>query len=185
MSLRQTLASLPRDARDTLFLLTVIAWVIAPQAGHLPLWTSALAAGLLLWRGWLAWTARPLPHRWVLLALLALAVGATLVTHRTILGREAGVALVVVLLALKTLEARARRDALVIFFLGFFTMLSNFFFSQSLPTAVAMLIALLGLLTALVNAHMPVGRCWAHPSCWRCLCCFRAWRRCGACRATP
>ena len=158
MSLRQTLASLPRDARDTLFLLTVIAWVIAPQAGHLPLWTSALAAGLLLWRGWLAWTARPLPHRWVLLALLTLAVGATLLTHRTILGREAGVALVVVLLALKTLEARARRDALVIFFLGFFTMLSNFFFSQSLPTAVAMLIALLGLLTALVNAHMPVGR---------------------------
>ena len=62
------------------------------------------------------------------------------------------------LLALKTLEVRARRDAMVVFFLGFFTMLSNFFFSQSLPTAVAMLVALLGLLTALVNAHMPVGR---------------------------
>ena len=158
MSLRHTLANLPRDARDTLFLLLVIAWVIAPQVSHLPLWTSALAASLLLWRGWLAWTARPLPGRWVLLGLLALAVGATLATHRTIVGSEAGVALIVVLLALKTLEARARRDALVIFFLGFFTMLSNFFFSQSLPTAAAMLIALLGLLTALVNAHMPVGR---------------------------
>ena len=56
------------------------------------------------------------------------------------------------------LELRARRDAMVVFFLGFFTMLSNFFFSQSLFTAAAMLIALLGLLTALVNAHMPVGR---------------------------
>ena len=32
MSLRQTLHALPRDARDTLFLLVVIAWVIAPQA---------------------------------------------------------------------------------------------------------------------------------------------------------
>ena len=63
-----------------------------------------------------------------------------------------------VLLALKTLELRARRDAFVIFFLGFFTMLTNFFFSQSLATAAAMLVALLGLLTALVNAHMPVGR---------------------------
>ena len=63
-----------------------------------------------------------------------------------------------VLLALKTLELRARRDAFVIFFLGFFTMLTNFFFSQSLATAAAMLLALLGLLTALVNAHMPVGK---------------------------
>ena len=44
MSLRQTLASLPRDARDTLFLLTVIAWVIAPQTDVLPPWPTALAA---------------------------------------------------------------------------------------------------------------------------------------------
>ncbi|MBC7603421.1 MAG: DUF3488 domain-containing transglutaminase family protein, partial [Ramlibacter sp.] len=34
----------------------------------------------------------------------------------------------------------------------------NFFFSQSLLTAAAMLVALLGLLTALLNAHMPVGK---------------------------
>jgi CBS domain containing-hemolysin-like protein len=63
-----------------------------------------------------------------------------------------------VLVALKTMELRARRDAFVIFFLSFFTMLTNFFFSQSLLTAAAMLVALLGLLTALVNAHMPVGK---------------------------
>ncbi|WP_311224265.1 MULTISPECIES: DUF3488 and transglutaminase-like domain-containing protein [unclassified Acidovorax] len=158
MSLRQTLASLPRDTRDTLFLLVVVAWVIAPQVAHLPAWTTGLAAALLAWRGWLAWQGRPLPGRWVVGALLALAVGLTLFSHRTVIGREAGVTLVVVLLALKTLELRARRDAMVIFFLGFFTMLSNFFFSQSLVTAAAMLVALLGLLTALVNAHLPVGR---------------------------
>ena len=66
MSLRQTLAALPRDARDTLFLLAVIAWVIAPQTDVLPPWTTALAATLLLWRGWLAWTLRPLPRAWLL-----------------------------------------------------------------------------------------------------------------------
>ena len=158
MTLRQTLHALPRDARDTLFLLCVIAWVIAPQVNVLPVWASLLAGGLLLWRGWLAWKGRPLPTRWVLAIPLILAVGGTLYTHRTILGRDAGVTLIVMLLALKMLELRARRDAMVVFFLGFFTMLSNFFFSQSLVTAVAMLVALLGLLTALVNAHMPVGR---------------------------
>ena len=157
-SLRQTLAALPRETRDTLFMLGVIAWVIAPQVAHLPWWTSALAAAVLLWRGILSWRGQALPHRWLLLGVVVLAVGATLATYRTILGQDAGVVLIVLMLALKTLEMRARRDALVVFFLGFFTMLSNFFYSQSLLTAVAMLVAMMGLLTALVNAHMPVGR---------------------------
>ncbi|MCX7278028.1 MAG: DUF3488 and transglutaminase-like domain-containing protein [Burkholderiales bacterium] len=151
------ISALPRDSRDTLFLLLVIAWVVLPQVGNLPLWCTGLSAGVLLWRGWLAWRARPLPSRWWLAALLAVTLAATWATHKTLLGRDAGVTLIVVLLALKTLELRARRDAFVVFFLGFFTMLSNFFFSQSLLTAAAMLIALLGLLTALVNAHMPVA----------------------------
>ncbi|HSV47395.1 MAG TPA: DUF3488 and transglutaminase-like domain-containing protein [Ramlibacter sp.] len=152
------MAALPREGRDALFLLLVIGWVILPQTGNLPPWCSALAAGVLLWRGWLALGSRPLPGKWWLIGLLALTLGATLATYRTLLGRDAGVTLIVVLLTLKTLELRARRDAFVVFFLGFFTMLTNFFFSQSLPTAAAMLVGLLGLLTALVNAHMNVGR---------------------------
>jgi protein-glutamine gamma-glutamyltransferase len=153
-----TLKHLPRDARDTLFLLCVIAWVIGPQVGHLPWWCTALAAGVLLWRGKLAWDSAPLPSVWWRVGLLALTIAATLVTHKTLLGRDAGVTLTVVLLCLKTLELRARRDAFVVFFLGFFAMLTNFFFSQSLLTAAAMLVALMGLLTALVNAHMQVGK---------------------------
>ena len=149
---------LPREARDTLFLLLVAAWVVLPQVSHLPLWCSLLAALLMLWRAALAVMARPLPSRWWLLSLLALTVGATLFSHKTLLGRDAGVTMIVVLLALKMLELRARRDAFVVFFLGFFTLLTNFFYSQSLLTAGAMLLALLGLLTALVNAHMPVGK---------------------------
>lgn len=152
------LAILPRDARDTLFLLVVIALIVLPQTGNLPLWCSGLTAVVLVWRGSLAVQARPLPSRWWRAALLAVTLAATYASHRTLLGRDAGVTMVVVLLALKTLELRARRDAFVIFFLGFFAMLTNFFYSQSLLTALAMLLALLGLLTALVNAHMPVGR---------------------------
>ncbi|MDB5868810.1 MAG: transglutaminase domain protein [Polaromonas sp.] len=153
-----TLRTLPREGRDTLFLLAVIAWVLLPQAGHLPLWCSAGAGAVLLWRGWLALQTRPLPAKAWLLLLLALTIAATYMTHGTLVGRDPGVTLLVVLLTLKTLELRARRDAFVIFFLGFFCILSNFFYSQSLLTAVSMVIGLIGLLTALVNAHMPVGR---------------------------
>ena len=153
-----TLRTLPRDGRDTLFLLAVIAWVLLPQALRLPLWCSAVAGAVLLWRGWLALRSRPLPTRMWLVLLLGVTVAATYATHGTLLGRDAGVTLLVVLLSLKTLELRAKRDAFVIFFLGFFCMLSNFFYSQSLLTAASMVIGLLGLLTALVNAHMPVGK---------------------------
>ena len=152
------LNTLPRDSRDTLFLLLVVGWIVLPQVNNLPLWCTAFTACVLAWRGWLAVTSRPLPGGWWVFALLVLSLGATLATHRTVLGRDAGVTLIVLMLALKTLELRARRDIFVIFFLGFFTMLTNFFFSQSLATAAAMLVALLGLLTALVNAHMPVGK---------------------------
>ena len=152
------LKTLPREARDTLFLLAVIAWIIAPQVNNLPVWCSAMAASILLWRAYLAVRGSALPSRWWLTGLLVLATGATYFTHRTLAGHEAGTTYIVVLLSLKTLEMRTQRDAFVIFFLGFFTLLSNFFVSQSLPIAMAMLVGLLGLLTALVNSHMPVGR---------------------------
>ncbi|PIY29639.1 MAG: DUF3488 domain-containing protein [Comamonadaceae bacterium CG_4_9_14_3_um_filter_60_33] len=153
-----TLSHLPRDTHDTLFVLAVIAWVLAPLSLQVPLWCSLLSATVIVWRAVLAWRGQPLPSRWWLLGLLLLSVVGTLISFKTILGRDAGVTLVVVLLALKTLELRARRDAFVVFFLGFFLMLTNFFYSQSLLTAAAMLVGLLGLLTALVNAHMPVGK---------------------------
>ncbi|MDR0213018.1 MAG: DUF3488 and transglutaminase-like domain-containing protein [Comamonas sp.] len=157
-SWQQRLGSLPRDARDTLFLLAVIAWIMLPQTQHTPWWSSVFAAALLLWRARLAMTGAALPGRWVLAGALAIAIAATWASHKTIVGRDAGVTLVVMLLALKTLELRARRDAMVVFFLGFFVLLSNFFYSQSLPTAAAMVLGLMGLLTALVNAHMTAGK---------------------------
>jgi len=156
------MGGMPREARDTLFLLAVVGGVVLLQAEYIPVWCTLLTAAVLAWRAYLAWRSRPLPAGMFRFGLLALALGATWFTHRTILGPEAGVTLIVVLLALKTLELRARRDAYVVFFLSFFTLLTHFFHSQSLLTALGILLALLGLLTALVNAHMPVGK----PSLW-------------------
>src|SRR5690606_28819356 len=132
---------LPRDTRDTLFLLAVIAWVVALQAAHIPVWTTALTAAVLVWRAWLAHGAHPLPGWPWRAGVLAAALLGTWLSHGTLLGQDAGVTLVVVLLALKTLELRARRDAFVVFFLGFFTLLTHFFYSQSLLTAAGILVA--------------------------------------------
>ncbi len=149
---------LPRDARDTLFLLGVIGWTVLPHVPHLPAWCSLLTLVVLLWRAKLALSNAALPGRWVLVGVLLLAGALTFYSFRALLGKEPGVTMAVVLMALKTLELRARRDAFVVFFLGFFIVLTHFLYSQSLAVAAAMLVAVWGLLTALVLAHMPVGQ---------------------------
>ena len=154
---------LPRDSRDTLFQLAVIGWTLLPHLAHLPPWCIALTALMLFWRAQLALSNAPLPNRWAVAGVLLVAIALTLWTEGTLLGKEAGVTLLVVLMALKTLELRARRDAMVVFFLGFFLVLTNFLYSQSLLTAAAMLLSVWGLLTALVLAHMPVAK----PSLWQ------------------
>jgi transglutaminase-like putative cysteine protease len=150
-------ALLSREQQDTLFLLAVIALVVVPHFEHLPVWAVALSTAVLLWRAWLTVKLKPLPRRWALIVLLVACVAGTWLTFRTIAGRDAGVTLLLMLLALKTLELKARRDAMVIFFLGFFAVLTHFLFSQSLLSAALMIAAVVGLLAALIGAHMPVG----------------------------
>jgi len=157
-TLNERVSHWPRDTRDTLFHLVVIAWTIAPHVLHLPTWCSAMTVLLLAWRARLALGGGALPGRWVVSALLLLAAGGTWWSERTLLGKDAGITMLVVLMALKTLELRARRDALVVFFLGFFLVLTHFLYSQSLATGLWLLLAVWGLLTALTLAHMPVGR---------------------------
>jgi protein-glutamine gamma-glutamyltransferase len=149
---------LPREARDTLFLLGVIAWTVLPHVPRLPLWCSVFAGVVLLWRARLAVVNAPLPSRRLVVLVLVLVGLLTLWSHRTLLGKEAGITMVVAMMALKTLELRARRDAFVVFFLGFFVVLTQFLNSQSMLVAAAMVVSIWGLLTALVLAHMPVGQ---------------------------
>ncbi|MDO5652903.1 MAG: DUF3488 and transglutaminase-like domain-containing protein [Brachymonas sp.] len=149
--------SLARDSRDTLFLLAVVGWIVLMQAAHVPWFATAFCLAVLVWRSWLTWQQKPLPSRWLRTGLVVLAMALTATQFHTIVGREAGSVLILLLLTLKTLELKARRDAFVIFFLGFFTLLSHFLFSQSLLTAMGILLGVLALLTALVNAHTPAG----------------------------
>ena len=68
---------LPRDTVQTLWMLVMLAVVIAPHLGRLPWWCVAVSGLALLWRGTLAWTQRPLPARPVVLGLLGMAFGLT------------------------------------------------------------------------------------------------------------
>lgn len=156
--LRAHAAPLTREGRDTLWLLLALAWSLAPHLSRLPLWCSLGTAVALLWRASLAWRDAPLPPRWVLFISLAASVGLTLSTHHSLFGRDAGITLVTVLAALKTLELRARRDAFVVTCLGFFLVFTQFLYSQSMVMALLMLLVTWALLSSLVLAQRPLGR---------------------------
>lgn len=137
-----------RDKSDTLLLLVACALVLAPQAADAPLWVSIGCSLLLLWRGWLTFRGKRLPPRWLLLPVSLLAMAGVFATFKTLLGREAGVAMLVLLLTLKLLEMHARRDLFVVVFLSFFLILTNFFHSQSIGAALMTAVTVIMMLTA-------------------------------------
>ena len=147
---------LPAGRNTILTLLLALIPVLAPHLPHLPLWCAAFAGTMFIWRALITWRATRaparLPSRWILLALMLLALGATIYTYRTLFGRDAGVTFVCVLLSLKLLETRTRRDAVVAIFLSYFLILTNFFYSQSIGTAAVMLVALVLITSALIAA---------------------------------
>lgn len=111
--------------------------VIAPLALHVQPWLTAAATLALIWRAALARQRQPLPRRWLLMLLVVAGTAGVLWQYRTLLGQNPGVALLIIFLALKHLEARTTRDGLAIVFLAFFLALAQFFYSQVIPAAIA------------------------------------------------
>jgi transglutaminase-like putative cysteine protease len=134
-------------------LLACVLLISAPHADHLPLWVSSLSVLLLAWRGYLAYANKPLPPRWLLVAVLAGIVLGILVDFHTLFGREAGVTLLILLAAMKLLEVRSARDATLVIYLACFVMITGFFYSQSLFSALFMVATLLAVVTTWVHLH--------------------------------
>lgn len=136
-----------RDKADTLLLLAACALVLAPHAGHITLWIALVSMTLFGWRVWITLRGTRLPPRWVLVPIALLTLPGVYWTYDTFFGRDAGVAILVLLLTCKLLEMRARRDLFVVVYLSFFLMLTNLFYSQSIGTALLMLLTTLIILT--------------------------------------
>ena len=134
-------------------LLFSLFMVTAPHATHLPLWVSALCIALLIWRIYLTYSGNPLPQRWLLLAIIIASMSGILIEFHTLFGRDVGVTLLILLTSLKFMELRSIRDAMVLVYLACFIIITNFFYSQSIPVALYMLATLLVIMTTLVQVH--------------------------------
>lgn len=126
---------------------------IAPHFRNLPLWVSALVIISLGWRclqnlGKL----REMP-KWVLIPLVFLGGIGVFAEYWTIVGRDAGLALLTVMTSFKFLECKRHRDLLILVFLCYFLIATHFLFSQSIFTAGLMFVALIVITATLITIN--------------------------------
>ncbi len=124
--------------------------VLVPHAPRMPAWISILFLLLAGWRLYTVKTGKPLPHRYMMGTVVVATLAGVYVSYGTLTGRDAGVAMLAVLAGMKIAESRFLRDAYVVIFLGFFLVVTNFLYSESIPTGLYMLVVVAVLIGALV-----------------------------------
>jgi len=148
----------PRSQRQ-LYLLTGL--VLLPHTGHLPLIVTLLLATTMIWRLISHRFPGLQPGRLILMLLTAASIALVYSQHQTLLGKEAGVSLLTLMLALKTLEVRRRRDLYVTVYIAYFVVVTQFLFDQSFTLLIYLLVLLVGhtsLLLEINRFEPPKGR---------------------------
>jgi transglutaminase-like putative cysteine protease len=139
VSLPTTLNTRIVGSRDILWLSAGFLFASLPHLLRMPAWISVLTVGIAGGRLLQLRMRGGAPAKWLLVLIAAAASVGILLQYRTLFGRDAGVALLVVMLALKLLETRTQRDGMLLGFLGCFLLVTNFLHSQTIPTAIYML----------------------------------------------
>ena len=134
-----------------LILLAGLLLVFIPHFSHLPLWLSLVMSGLLIWRGAYDLQLCKIPGRLILFILTIMLLTGIFFSYHTLIGRNAGSAMLLGLLCLKLFEIKSFRDVSIIINLALFSIVINFLFNQSIAVALIMLMALLFLFTALIS----------------------------------
>jgi transglutaminase-like putative cysteine protease len=138
-------------------LLAVLAALVAPHAMRFPTWLTVVVLALFAWRTAIVQRQWRTPPSWLLVPLALGLLAGVLRDYHTLLGKTGGVAALTVLVAAKLLETRARRDALMLVYLGYFLVVTNFLFDQSIAFAIYMFAMVLAVTTLLISWHTLSG----------------------------
>ena len=145
------------DVRNVMWLLAAMLFVVAPHILRLPNWLGIFFVTVVAWRAWIAWYALRSPPRPLMWAITIAAIIGVQVSFGRMVGREGGVALLILMTALKLLEMRSQRDVILCIYLGFFLVMTNFLFSQSIPLGLYM-VACVWIFVATLVGFNRVGR---------------------------
>ena len=141
--------------RDLAWLTASLVIVTAPHAVRAPWWLTLLTLCLYGWRFYFVLNRAPLPSRFLVIGVALVGMLGVWMEYRTLFGRQPGVILLMLFSGLKLLESRTHRDAAVAAFLGYFLIITNFLYTQSMPTAVTMCLGLFAITTTLIGFSAP------------------------------
>jgi protein-glutamine gamma-glutamyltransferase len=141
-------------SRLVYWLLGSMVYTVLPLIFFLSIWVVAFAAAVFAWRGWIELRNRPIPSIWPRVFLMLVLILGLLIEQQTILGRDAGSALLVGLLSIKLLEVKTSRDYVIAAYSSYILILSNLLFSQSVLMFGYMLTALTVVSTALMKGQI-------------------------------
>lgn len=135
----------------------LLALSAAPHLLRLPFTLTGLWLLAVAWRLNLMLNGQPLPPRPLRLGVTLAAGFALYLQYGTVLGREAGSALLVMMAGLKFLELRQRRDAYVLVLLAYLLVAVQFLFSRAPLTAGYAVVATLLVTAAWIGLERPAG----------------------------
>jgi transglutaminase-like putative cysteine protease len=136
--------------------------VVLPHIPRLPIWIPIAFAMLLGRRYLMTRNGFALPSTWMQFALTLLILLGLSLSYSTWLGRDASVALLVLLCGLKLLEMKSQRDALLLCFLSYFLIITHFLYSQSIPTALYMSVVIVVTTATLISLSDSNNRLKTH-----------------------
>jgi len=115
-----------------LWLAAVVVGASMPHWLTVPVWITLLLFGCVLWRIVAERRGYPMPSKRTRILLTLLAFVAVFASFRTINGVEAGSALLMVMVALKFLEASSHRDQVVLTIVAYFVVFASLIDQQSI-----------------------------------------------------
>lgn len=127
--------------------------VSLPHLSRFPAWSVVFIIVLFLWRLIGIKHENWLPPRWFLLVISISSFIGIFIFFGTLIGKTAGSVLLVILLAIKLHESQSKRDYMLLISLSFFIIITNFLFSQSIPSVLLMLLAVVILVISMLTIN--------------------------------
>lgn len=142
----------PGGVRLLVFAIGLITLTVLPHIGHLRFEIIAVFLALVSWRlAAIRWHKVP-RNRWLIYLFAALGFSVSAWIYGAPLGRDPGVAFLIVLVGLKCLEINAVRDLRIVLLLGLFMIITHFLYADG----ISWILPLLALVVALTWLLMQI-----------------------------
>lgn len=148
----------PMSRSAFVLLLATLVLAVIPHLERLPGWMPLALVAVLVWRIQVFRQRWPFPGKLVRLLLVLAGFAGVILQFRTVLGPDAGVALLVTAYLFKQLETATRRDSFLVVILSYFVLATEFLFSRSIYSTAYVFLVLVVITATLVALNHAGGK---------------------------